>query len=79
MIALRWLATDSLAQRVLKKDGQMQILSVLGYKTRHYFIEHYTYTDIGDFLYPHGMITWVISENSRVYNMESVEPLKKKK
>ena len=75
---MRWYHTDSLNQKRTKKDGQLQLLRLLGYTAPHFFIYHYHFNDAGDFLFPHRAIEWVLTENTAVFNMELVEPLKKK-
>ena len=75
---MRWFSTDSLGQKVTKKDGQLELLKLLGITSVIYYIELYDYTDLNDFLYPDRMLLWVITQSNRVYNMEQVEPLKKK-
>ena len=54
------------------------MLKMLGYSSPSYFIELYDYQDGGDFLFPHRLLAWVITESADVFNMENVEPLKQK-
>jgi hypothetical protein len=75
---MRWLDADSLLSKKVKKDGQIQLLKAFGFTAPTYFIERFDYADLGDFLHPHRMLTWVRTESKSVINLEGIDPPEKK-
>ena len=74
---MRWLHTDNLANKVLKKDAQKAILATLGLIPIHFFIEMYDYESLEDFTNPHKLLKWIVKKTDKVINLDEVEAPKK--